>query len=97
MIGRQLRIYGRVQGVGFRYGLLCEALRRDLRGWVRNRADGSVEALLLGAAEAVEELVDWSHRGPPGAHVQRVVIEELGVEEIGGWGECDGFDQRPTA
>jgi acylphosphatase len=97
MIGRQLRIYGRVQGVGFRYALHGEALRLELRGWVRNRADGSVEALLLGAAGAVEELVEWSHRGPPSAHVQRVVIEELGPQEIDGWVECDAFEQRPTA
>lgn len=74
MITRRLRITGRVQGVGFRYALQDEAARRGVNGWVRNRNDGSVEALLQGEAEAVESLTAWARRGPPGARVGEVEI-----------------------
>ena len=53
-----------MQGVGFRDALRAEALRLGVRGWVRNRADGSVEALLQGEASALERLVQWARRGP---------------------------------
>lgn len=65
----QIRITGRVQGVGFRYALRDEAARLGLTGWVRNRHDGSVEALLQGPEQAVEALVAWARRGPPAARV----------------------------
>jgi len=67
-----LRISGRVQGVGFRDALLREALARGLTGWVRNRRDGTVEAVLQGDAAAVQEVQAWARRGPPAAHVDRV-------------------------
>jgi acylphosphatase len=67
-----LRISGRVQGVGFRDALLREALARSLTGWVRNRRDGTVEAVLQGDAAAVEAVLAWSRRGPPAARVDRV-------------------------
>jgi len=67
-----LRISGRVQGVGFRDALLREALARGLTGWVRNRRDGSVEAVLQGNAAAVEAVQVWARRGPPAARVDRV-------------------------
>ena len=61
---RRLFIHGRVQGVGFRYSLNAEARALGLNGWVRNRSDGSVEALLIGSIEAVDALTVWAHHGP---------------------------------
>jgi acylphosphatase len=56
----RIEITGHVQGVGFRYAMRAEARRRGVSGWVRNRRDGSVEALLQGEADAVRALVDWA-------------------------------------
>jgi len=69
MITRRLQITGRVQGVGFRYALQHEADKLGLTGWVRNRSDGSVEALVQGTPAAVEALTAWARRGPPAARV----------------------------
>ncbi|HET7364216.1 MAG TPA: acylphosphatase [Burkholderiales bacterium] len=73
---RQIRVQGRVQGVGFRYALRDEAQRLGLSGWVRNCTDGSVEALLQGEARAVEALVHWARRGPRAARVETLVEAE---------------------
>lgn len=75
MIARRLTIQGRVQGVGFRYALADQARARKLSGWVRNRRDGSVEALVAGPDADVEALIAWSHRGPPAARVLAVKVE----------------------
>jgi acylphosphatase len=75
MVTRQIRVRGRVQGVGFRYSLRDEATRLRLAGWVRNRLDGSVEALAQGDATAVDALVAWARRGPRGARVDGLDIE----------------------
>ena len=72
MGSRQIRVSGRVQGVGFRYALRDEARRLGLRGWVRNCADGTVEALLQGHDEPVAALVAWARRGPRLARVDEV-------------------------
>ena len=89
-----LRIHGRVQGVGYRDALRREALRRNLRGWVRNRRDGTVEALLQGDASSVQAVAAWARRGPPAASVERVDAQAAS-------GELDrpyaGFDWLPTA
>jgi acylphosphatase len=69
MITRQISVRGRVQGVGFRDALLREARRLGVTGWVRNRADGSVEAVVQGSAEAVDKIIVWARRGPPAAVV----------------------------
>jgi acylphosphatase len=69
---RQIRVSGRVQGVGYRFALRDEARRLGIRGWVRNRADGSVEALLQGDDTAVAALVAWAQRGPRAARVDAV-------------------------
>jgi acylphosphatase len=75
MTARRIVVRGRVQGVGFRAALAVEASRLGLVGWVRNRADGTVEALAAGAADAVESLVRWAHDGPPAAQVAGVDVQ----------------------
>lgn len=94
LISRHLRITGRVQGVGYRYALRDEAERGGLTGWVRNRFDGSVEALVQGPAEAVAVLEAWARRGPPGARVAKVEAGEAHGELAL---PCAGFELRPTA
>jgi acylphosphatase len=88
-ITRRLRIHGRVQGVGFRHYMTREARRRGVAGWVRNRIDGTVEAIVHGSQEAVDALIAWARRGPPSAHVTDV---EVSSDE----GAFEGFAQRPT-
>ena len=91
-VTKLLRIAGYVQGVGFRYALAREARAHGLAGWVRNRRDGSVEAVLQGSAEAVDKLITWSRRGPPSARVERVDVRSPDEPEQ----DYSGFDQRPT-
>jgi acylphosphatase len=79
IITLHLSITGRVQGVGFRESMRLIAQALNVTGWVRNRADGSVEATVQGDAGAVEQLVNWCHNGPPGANVKYVntrLVEE---------------------
>jgi acylphosphatase len=76
IVTKRLRIYGVVQGVGYRMALVREAERRDLTGWVRNRADGSVEAVIQGTGTDVEALILWAQRGPRAARVERVETGE---------------------
>jgi acylphosphatase len=83
-------VTGRVQGVGFRAWALSEARRHDLRGWVRNRRDGSVEALLIGRSEALEAMVEACRRGPSAARVADVAEEPASDD-----GTVD-FHDRPT-
>jgi acylphosphatase len=86
---RRLEIRGSVQGVGFRWAMVDEARRLGLRGWVRNRRDGSVEAMVAGPAEAVDRIVAWARRGPGSAVV-------TAVDVFPGQGSFDSFDQLPT-
>lgn len=74
---RRLLIHGRVQGVYYRVNAQSEALRLKLRGWVRNRHGGAVEAVVAGPAEAVDSFTDWARRGPAHARVDHIDIEEL--------------------
>lgn len=90
----QVRIVGRVQGVGYRDGLRSEALRHGVRGWVRNRRDGSVEAVLQGTAAAVDAVVAWARRGPPGARVTDLATAPANGELERRY---DGFDWLPSA
>jgi acylphosphatase len=66
---RHVIVHGRVQGVGFRAFVEVEALRRGIEGWVRNRRDGSVEAVFAGEADAVAGMIEACRRGPLGARV----------------------------
>jgi acylphosphatase len=75
-VGRRLVIRGLVQGVGFRWSMTAEARRLGLGGWVRNRRDGSVEALVCGPNEAVAAMIHWARYGPAGARVDSVDVEE---------------------
>ena len=78
MAKRRVRLYirGRVQGVFYRDSTQREAQRMELRGWVRNRSDGSVEAVAQGPPERVAALIDWCHDGPPLAQVAEVAVTE---------------------
>jgi acylphosphatase len=70
----RLRITGQVQGVGYRFWMTRTATRLGLRGWVRNRTDGSVEALVTGPPEAITQMVEASREGPYGARVTDVAV-----------------------
>ncbi|WP_426754115.1 acylphosphatase [Myxococcus sp. Y35] len=67
-----LRIEGKVQGVFFRESARVEATRLGLTGWVRNRPDGAVEAVVEGEPAVLEDFIRWCHRGPPQARVSGV-------------------------
>jgi acylphosphatase len=84
-VARHLTISGRVQGVFFRDSLRREAQSRDVAGWARNTWEGTVEAVLEGSPEAVEQVIAWCHRGPSGAEVADVVVEEREPEGLSGF------------
>ena len=96
---KHLSIHGLVQGVGFRASLAAEARRRRLAGWVRNRRDGTVEALVAGAPDQVEAFIAWARRGPPAAQVTGVAIDTdpQAIDRFAAEGVLQGFEQRPTA
>lgn len=85
-----IRIEGRVQGCGFRDFAVREANGRKLRGWVRNRADGSVEAVAHGPTKVVEEFIAICIKGPAGAGVKAVNLKPTDPPE------SLGFVRRPT-
>lgn len=70
----ELRVSGRVQGVFFRASTQEQARARNLSGWVKNRADGSVEAVLEGPVKDLRAVVEWAHRGPEAADVEAVEV-----------------------
>jgi acylphosphatase len=70
-------IKGRVQGVGFRAWAQHQAERHGLQGWVRNRRDGSVEAVFAGPLEAVEAMLKVCYQGPPGSHVESLDARDV--------------------
>jgi acylphosphatase len=86
-----LAISGRVQGVGYRYWTVTTARRLGLRGWVRNRSDGSVEALVAGDSAVVERLIEACRHGPAEARVERVDVTEVEAADL-----PERFTQQPT-
>jgi acylphosphatase len=86
----RLRIEGRVQGVGYRMFVERNAAALGLDGWVRNRRDGGVEAVVSGASNIIDELIVRCRAGPPAARVDRV--EVLPEDEA----IAPGFTVRPT-
>ena len=93
---RQVTIRGRVQGVGFRYWVEEQAIARNLEGWVRNRRDGSVEALFAGAADDVSEMIASSRRGPPSARVEVVQEQPAGADALNLRRPGERFSVLPT-
>jgi acylphosphatase len=89
-------IRGRVQGVGYRAWIEHQAAAGRLEGWVRNRRDGSVEAVFSGPAEIVANMVALCGRGPPSARVEAVTEEPAGAEELGLRRVGEGFSVLPT-
>ena len=87
---KQIKITGRVQGVGYRDAMCVQAAQLGVTGWVRNRRDGSVEAVVSGEAHALQTIIEWVRRGPQFAVVAGVAVED--AEE-----SFDAFEFRPTA
>jgi len=79
---RHIVVRGRVQGVGFRAFVEVEALRHGLEGWVRNRSDGSVEAVFAGAPELVEAMLQACRRGPTHARVDALDDRDGGEDHL---------------
>jgi acylphosphatase len=87
---RHLVITGRVQGVWYRESMRLEAERLGVLGWVRNRADGAVEAMVHGEEAAVEAIIAWAWEGPPAARVE-------GIDATPAEGSFSSFERLPTA
>lgn len=79
---RHVIVHGRVQGIGYRAWTEYTALEKGLEGWVRNRREGTVEAVFAGAPEIVAEMVDACRRGPPGARVDHLEQREADRGEL---------------
>jgi acylphosphatase len=92
MIAKRVIVRGRVQGVGFRFGVVDEAVSLGVSGWVRNRRDGSVEAWLQGDDAAVLRMLEWCRRGPRAARVDDIDVQDEADDPT-----LRGFAQRPTA
>lgn len=82
---RHVTVYGFVQGVGFRFAVERAARTRRVAGWVRNRPDGTVEAVFEGEPDDVEALVDFCRLGPRGSDVERVDVAEESPEGLCGF------------
>ena len=93
---RRVVIRGRVQGVGFRAWTEHVALQRGLEGFVRNRRDGTVEALFAGPADEVAAMIEACRRGPPGARVDAVEAHEAGPDLMALRYGGERFSQLPT-
>lgn len=81
-VRRRVVVQGFVQGVGYRWSAAHEAARLGVAGWVRNRADGSVEAVAEGDEAAVEAFLAWAARGPRGASVTSVDVRAETPEHL---------------
>ena len=88
----RLTITGRVQGVGYRDWVVATGQRLGLAGWVRNRRDGAVEALIVGDDTAVGRMIDACRNGPPLARVDEIDVEPVDLDIL-----PEGFTRLPTA
>jgi acylphosphatase len=93
---RHVTIRGRVQGVGYRAWVAHTADGLGLEGWVRNRRDGSVEAVLAGPVDIVERMIEHCRRGPSHARVETVVATEAGAEMLELRADGEPFSVLPT-
>ena len=91
MIAWRLIVRGRVQGVGYRDALIRCATALGVAGWVRNRSDGTVEALVQGEADAVARLREWCRGGPPAARVTEIATVAVDADPA-----ITGFECRRT-
>jgi acylphosphatase len=85
LIRRHVIVHGRVQGVFFRDTTRRQALTHGVAGWVRNQANGTVEAVFEGESEPVEAMIDFCRTGPRGAGVERVAVTEEQPEGLSGF------------
>ena len=90
-VTRHLLITGRVQGVGFRFYMQRKARELGINGWVRNRRDGTVEALVQGDEASVQHILEWCRHGPAASSVT-----ELGTREVDADSALLTFEVRPT-
>ncbi|MCE4059800.1 acylphosphatase [Pandoraea sputorum] len=88
----QIVVHGLVQGVGYRAACVVEARRLGLAGWVRNRRDGTVEAIAQGEAAQLLALCEWMREGPRGAQVSSCDVDKAWVSES----PLKGFEQRAS-
>jgi acylphosphatase len=93
---RHVVIRGRVQGVGYRAWTEYAALKRGLQGWVRNRRDGSVEAVFSGPAEAVAEMIDACRKGPRGARIETIEERAGNADDLAQRRHGDRFSVLPA-
>jgi acylphosphatase len=93
---RQVTIRGRVQGVGYRAWVEHQAMAHGLEGWVRNRRDGSVEALLAGPADVVADMVALCRRGPASARVEAVQDQPASSDALNLRRAGERFSVLPT-
>lgn len=90
MVTKHITVRGNVQGVGYRMSMLYAAKRLGLTGWVRNRQDGSVEAMAQGTEADVDAFIDWAHQGPELARIESVDVSD-------GEGQFAQFEIRNSA
>jgi acylphosphatase len=89
---RLVRVYGRVQGVGYRYACVQQARSLGITGWVRNRMDDSVEAMLQGTPDQLVQMCDWMRDDMPAALVEKMDVSHIAPP----FPRFDRFEQRPT-
>lgn len=90
-VTKRLKIFGKVQGVGYRAWTVQAATQMGLTGWVRNRTDGSVEAVVTGDDEAVRNFIAACYDGPKASKVETISVSD-GLDEL-----LKGFEQRETS
>ena len=91
MVRKRIHVEGMVQGVSYRASAYDEAVRLGIHGWVRNRRDGRVEALVEGDPENVAAFIEWCKKGPPSSNVTGVDVKDDASAE-----DLSAFEVRPT-